>query len=447
MANSEDARTKVTSKSGRLLWVRRRNGAWWPGQILSIDQVPKSWISSRRSGTPVKLLGKEDASVEFDELIEKAKACTESLSKLPARYARRNDAILQALQLESAQKSEDKQEHEIGELSSPLVPGEEIDHKVKESSRSRGNSNLGHELSDDTVLSEDPSPKEQFSRKRKINFLIDLNKIPQPEDKEISLNSSDHATNALLISSLPEGTNSDMVNRLFEEQAVRTHLPGFTSMHASGTQVEAQSLGPEDFNDSGPTTLGAAATVILGTSLETGKIKWNLKGKRNKRNTNKNRKHAFENDVDLKNKPGWYLEGLEPRDVDAESYPLSKSHVGGTCNPVSNLFNVDVKAQTSCISQTVPFIRLKSGLGHYIVGHPLDVEVLHNGFRDKLITGLPKVQRTRSARRKVRRVSSSIASKRKSVQKRIPEVDNIKEPSVHCVPVNLIFSRLNEAFI
>jgi hypothetical protein len=48
---------------GTIVWVRRRNGSWWPGRILGQDELPPSQIMSPRSGTPVKLLGREDASV------------------------------------------------------------------------------------------------------------------------------------------------------------------------------------------------------------------------------------------------------------------------------------------------------------------------------------------------------------------------------------------------
>lgn len=61
MANFEGAKAKMMNESGQLLWVCRRNGTWWPSQILSLDQVPESYMSSRNSGTPVKLLGKENA--------------------------------------------------------------------------------------------------------------------------------------------------------------------------------------------------------------------------------------------------------------------------------------------------------------------------------------------------------------------------------------------------
>ncbi|XP_006647738.1 uncharacterized protein LOC102704308 [Oryza brachyantha] len=102
---------------GTIVWVRRRNGSWWPGRILGPDELPPSQIMSPRSGTPVKLLGREDASVdwyniekskrvkafrcgEFDACIEKAEATEGNSLKKREKYARREDAILHALELE-----------------------------------------------------------------------------------------------------------------------------------------------------------------------------------------------------------------------------------------------------------------------------------------------------------------------------------------------------------
>ncbi|XP_044403941.1 uncharacterized protein At1g51745 isoform X1 [Triticum aestivum] len=102
---------------GTIVWVRRRNGSWWPGRILGQSELPPSQIMSPRSGTPVKLLGREDASVdwynlekskrvkafrcgEFDACIERAEATQGTLSKKREKYARREDAILHALELE-----------------------------------------------------------------------------------------------------------------------------------------------------------------------------------------------------------------------------------------------------------------------------------------------------------------------------------------------------------
>ncbi|KAG8390496.1 hypothetical protein BUALT_Bualt01G0089400 [Buddleja alternifolia] len=102
---------------GSIVWVRRRNGSWWPGKILGPDELSSSHITSPRSGTPVKLLGREDASVdwynlekskrvkafrcgEFDDCIERAEAAQGMPPKKREKYARREDAILHALDLE-----------------------------------------------------------------------------------------------------------------------------------------------------------------------------------------------------------------------------------------------------------------------------------------------------------------------------------------------------------
>ncbi|KAB8087276.1 hypothetical protein EE612_011329, partial [Oryza sativa] len=42
---------------------RRRNGSWWPWRILGPDELPASQVMSPKTRTPVKLLGREDASV------------------------------------------------------------------------------------------------------------------------------------------------------------------------------------------------------------------------------------------------------------------------------------------------------------------------------------------------------------------------------------------------
>ncbi|KAL9240222.1 hypothetical protein vseg_014467 [Gypsophila vaccaria] len=103
--------------AGSIVWVRRRNGSWWPGRILGPHDLSASHLMSPRSGTPVKLLGREDASVdwynlekskrvksfrcgEFDDCILRAEASQGLPSKKREKYARREDAILHALHLE-----------------------------------------------------------------------------------------------------------------------------------------------------------------------------------------------------------------------------------------------------------------------------------------------------------------------------------------------------------
>ncbi|KAG6398018.1 hypothetical protein SASPL_139468 [Salvia splendens] len=126
-SSSEEPSKAIDISVGGLVWVRRRNGSWWPGRILGPEELPEGCVPTPRSGTPVKLLGREDASVdwynlekskrvkafrcgEYDDCIEKAKASTTLLSKKAVKYARREDAILHALELESARLGKDYQE-------------------------------------------------------------------------------------------------------------------------------------------------------------------------------------------------------------------------------------------------------------------------------------------------------------------------------------------------
>ncbi|KAG9155741.1 hypothetical protein Leryth_004013 [Lithospermum erythrorhizon] len=117
MGSSETASRAVDCSIGSIVWVRRRNGSWWPGKILGSDEISTAHLTSPRSGTPVKLLGREDASVdwynlekskrvktfrcgEFDQCISRAEASRGLPPKKREKYAHREDAILHALELE-----------------------------------------------------------------------------------------------------------------------------------------------------------------------------------------------------------------------------------------------------------------------------------------------------------------------------------------------------------
>ncbi|KAK4785101.1 hypothetical protein SAY86_001790 [Trapa natans] len=114
----------IDASVGGLVWVRRRNGSWWPGRIVGLDELSEDCLVSPRSGTPVQLLGREDASIdwynlekskrvkafrcgEYDDCIEKAKTAAANSSKKAVKYARREDAILHALEIESTRLGKD----------------------------------------------------------------------------------------------------------------------------------------------------------------------------------------------------------------------------------------------------------------------------------------------------------------------------------------------------
>ncbi|CAN4089060.1 unnamed protein product [Withania somnifera] len=187
MGSPGESIVKVIDASvGGLVWVRRRNGSWWPGRILGSDELPQSCSISPRSGTPVKLLGREDASVdwynlekskrvkafrcgEYDECIKKAKAAAANTSRKAVKYARREDAIIHALEIESARlgkdhsdlfsriDKEDVEHHRVEEShtsSNPLEDGKRLDEEL---TSSENNSNSAQELSQSGVSFEAPN--------------------------------------------------------------------------------------------------------------------------------------------------------------------------------------------------------------------------------------------------------------------------------------------------
>ncbi|KAE9600441.1 putative PWWP domain-containing protein [Lupinus albus] len=131
---------EIDAREGSLVWVRRRNGSWWPGRIMGMHEVSDTCSVSPRSGTPVKLLGHHHSTVdwynlekskrvkgfrcgEYDEWIEKAKVSAANLSKKALKYARREDAILHALQLESKAVSHTELSDSLADSNSaPMLP-------------------------------------------------------------------------------------------------------------------------------------------------------------------------------------------------------------------------------------------------------------------------------------------------------------------------------------
>ncbi|GMH22067.1 hypothetical protein Nepgr_023910 [Nepenthes gracilis] len=116
----------IDATAGGLVWVQRRNGSWWPGRIMGLDEISESCLGSDKAGTPIKLLGREDATVdwynletsrqvkafrcgEYDDCIEKAKAFASHSSMKVVKYGRRENAILHALEIETAHESKDCQ--------------------------------------------------------------------------------------------------------------------------------------------------------------------------------------------------------------------------------------------------------------------------------------------------------------------------------------------------
>lgn len=142
-SDNENNGVEVDSSPGALVWIRRRNGSWWPGRVCGPDDLPEDCSNLPRSGTPIKLLGRADGTVdwynlerskrvkafrcgEYDECIEKVKNRAMRSSKKAAnsgKYVRREDAILHALEIEQGRPIDGSQK--LGSGNNSLIVKED----------------------------------------------------------------------------------------------------------------------------------------------------------------------------------------------------------------------------------------------------------------------------------------------------------------------------------
>ncbi|PRQ51259.1 putative PWWP domain-containing protein [Rosa chinensis] len=169
-SSGDSGNNGIDASVGSLVWVRRRNGSWWPGRIVGLDELSEDFVVSPRAGTPVKLLGRDDASVdwynlekskrvkafrcgEYDECIEKAKAAAANPNKKAVKYARREDAIIHALEIENERISKDN----INICSQMSNSGGDHDCSARESPATSHSGEENGDMTDDVGLSEENS--------------------------------------------------------------------------------------------------------------------------------------------------------------------------------------------------------------------------------------------------------------------------------------------------
>ncbi|TVT99025.1 hypothetical protein EJB05_55655 [Eragrostis curvula] len=112
------------SAEGTLVWLRRPNGTWWPSIVISPLDVPDGCPAPPRCpAVPIMLLGRRDGTtfvdwcnlerckrvkpfrcgeLDFDQRITHAQAIAASRVHYKGKYARMEDAVLQALEIERA---------------------------------------------------------------------------------------------------------------------------------------------------------------------------------------------------------------------------------------------------------------------------------------------------------------------------------------------------------
>lgn len=319
------------------------------------------------------------------------------------------------------------------------------------------------------------------------------------------------------------------------------------------------SLGNEEHNETGSISSGTADVHNVSQRIEKGTSEWQLKGKRNSRSRKIDiddeaetypaglRRESFvassSRNVDpnrvggsLISESSYHVKSRSGTDMQVEGFrgwswnaPHKDSHTRGstaetvvpqrllpyrqsrsTVNPKydsgdfslrhhtagSGLYDVNVEVKTSYRQQRVPYISLMSkSRGQPIIGHPLSIEVLEDGFCDEMlgfpecysssseldgnlskvytfqnesmscerkargrppskrrsvkgrrsVMKCPKARRNGVLSKKIRTLSSLTSAHRQSQERKKPAVEKLKGPSIACVPLNVVFSRINAA--
>ncbi|CAH9052463.1 unnamed protein product [Cuscuta europaea] len=573
----------IDAWAGGLVWVRRRNGSWWPGRIVRIEELPENNMISPRSGTPVKLLGREDSSVdwynlekskrvksfrcgEYDQCIEKAKAAATNSSKKIVKYARREDAILQALEIEKAylgkhnpnllsrlddDHEQDKAEHNM----------ENVEEEDCNSSSQNNNSSSAPALSQSGVSFEkepmedrgripmlSPSSKRTSNdsedegggiRMRGLDDLVEIKSqkrkrsqvghvheflkkksrrpalvkvlestvlvsVPVVCDEGIlspSVSSAhDMCENGTLIEneSIPELREDGCLDSLFDvplmteekhsgglsplvSRASQKAQPEAGAQSSQSSQVETPSLRNDELNESAGTS---SAHPDISQWMEKGTTsEWQSKGKRNsRRHINKNKTRVMrkitdidgEFDAKLAECPKYHksrpVMEFEMHKGPATESPTSQrllphrqsrfvvnpkydSSVFCLRHPISDssLYDVNVEVKSSYRPQHVPYVSLMTKHnGRPIVGHPITVEVLEETGPGLECFRTPTkncVLATKSLKSKKIRTLSSLTDSHKQIEGKKVLVVKPKGPAVACVPLKVVFSRINEALM
>ncbi|KAK9066107.1 hypothetical protein SSX86_015509 [Deinandra increscens subsp. villosa] len=557
----------IDSTAGGLVWVRRRNGSWWPGLILGADELPESLVSSRRLGTPVKLLGREDASVdwynlekskrikafrcgEYDECIEKAKNTASISCKKAVKYARREDAILHALELENSHlikrntpettSQRDKTKNISDKLSGLdiiSVSPQELSGKVA----SVDNSLEGikqqtlNDSEDDATegskkrmrgLQDLGVGKEISSFKKKRTHVVHVRDILKKKNRRHQLTKVLKKTEMITIpvtcreqtglngSGLPnvkvwgveynelKGSFSDSTGdisnnidannckqkeyenssvselletdgspgRLFDVPFVReqkqTTVPETSQVGArppSGRSslVETTSMGPDGFQEYASTSSGANINHIMDNN---GTSKWQHKGKRNSRRRSKTRtmqnvltpddeSRKVNNTVEVTGTQRLRCIRQSCSTVDPKYKPSTDT---------IDLYDVDIEVKSGHFPVHLPYTSLLSSfMGQPVTGHSLEVELFNDDLSlnsseclssscelggvnmdvEKVPETFRKLRKNGLlSNKKIRRLSSlTTGSKSPS------ESGMLKRPDSACVPLKVVFGRLNAA--
>ncbi|XP_045811773.1 uncharacterized protein At1g51745-like [Trifolium pratense] len=390
----------LDSAVGSLVWVQRRNGSWWPGQILCSDDVTGSDNpTSSRSGTPVKLLGREDAIVEwynlekskrvkafrcgeFDGLIERAECAQGMPLKKREKYARREDAILHALMLEREMLKK-QYKSGPGQMSAafrakrsrcvylPAESSDSLDYNETPPNIPVTSSQLGGEYpyqssfdeesesdSSETASMDSESDSSETDNDEEMNTFSDSS-----HDAEEQESTSGEEPGVLAIS----GDMPHLYRR--EPRTVGEALPKwqFKEKRNSFNLARRSVVAPDDsdqmFGSEDEYSLTPEA-VAKGQNKTCHGVDWD--------------EWPWEDQPGLKGYSNF--KEFDPLDSDLYHYD------GGNG---SMLVDVDIKVQTSYRKEPVPIVSVMSKIdGRSIIGHPIKIEALKEGSTDNLFSAI-----------------------------------------------------------
>ncbi|KAI7739267.1 hypothetical protein M8C21_018262 [Ambrosia artemisiifolia] len=516
----------VDSTVGGLVWVQRRNGSWWPGQILCPDELPKSSLASpRRSGVPVKLLGREDVSVEwynlekskrvkpfrcgeYDECIEKAKVTAAVSCKKAGKCAHREDAILQALELENFQLSENNNPDAISvspqELSrfsasaddsldcsrQRTLNDSEDDETEGSMKRKQGLEDFGIGRASSSfkkkrsgVVHIHDFLKKKYRRRQLSNVLkkTEIVTVPVMFEEFTGLDGPDFSNNKMSIdtdnvinshsdandcrpkenenSSNSELRDNDDSSRLFDVPFIREGKHATGSSPGLVPEMGRVGTGPKSSQSSPVET----ASVESDELQQCGSIssKWQNKGKRNSRNKNKTKtvQKILDLDYEIRKVNSMVDPTAQQRSMPIRQSRSKKSYTG-------SLYDVSIEVKAGHFTRHVPYVSLLSNFtGQHITGHLLEVNVLKDTVSDLSsknsqcrssceLGGVNKVDEdvemvSRHSKRQRRNGLSSNKKIRRlsslTTSKKPSETGTLKRPDLACVPLKLVFARIYAA--
>ncbi|KAK2371943.1 hypothetical protein P8452_45371 [Trifolium repens] len=386
---------------GSLVWVQRRNGSWWPGQILSSDDVTGSHQqSSLPSGTPVKLLGREDAIIEwfnlekskrvkpfrcgeFDGLIERAEMAKGMPLKKREKYARREDGIIHALELER-QMLKKQYKSGTGQMGAafrakrsrcvylPAESSDSLDSSETASIDSETEPDNDEEMAifSDTSHDDDAEEQESTSSEEPDELAISgdmpylYRREPRILDEAVfngKMNNHNLARRSIvapdrggvLYGADVEGQRSHLNNK-----RSGASFPYYRNDYSDAPDDSDQMFGSEDEYSLTP------RGVAKGQNKTWHGVDWD--------------EWPWEDQTALKG--CWDFEGFAPFDSD-------RYHCDGRNG--SMLVDVDIKVQTSNRKEPVPIVSVTSKIdGRSIIGHSIKIEALKEGSTDNLFSAI-----------------------------------------------------------